>query len=223
MKIHRNLADGQWGQLQSDTDRWQFVWEYMRGEYAPQSAFSPYGASYFNTFSSPLVKDATRLATTCKVTTRPLRQWRYMADKDGQGEKQGWNKPEFDDKGWKVTDPCVATWSSLGLFDYFSSVWYRAKVVVPAVPAGKKVFLWIGGTDGNTKLFVNGQHVPFINAKGEAVPEHGGYCDPVSFDITKVVKPGAENHFALFCTRWASYINELGTGGLMGPLVVYHE
>ena len=34
-------------------------------------------------------------------------------------------------------------------------VWYRSAVKVPAVPAGKKVYLWLGSTDGRVKVFVN--------------------------------------------------------------------
>jgi hypothetical protein len=47
-------------------------------------------------------------------------------------------------------------------------------------------------------------------------PEANGYCTPFSFDITDAVKPGGENHIAILCTRTA--INELGTGGLLGPV-----
>ena len=38
-----------------------------------------------------------------------------------------------------------------------------------------------------------------------------------------MIKPGAENQITTMCTRWDSYINEIGTGGLMGPVVVYHD
>ena len=38
---------------------------------------------------------------------------------------------------------------------------------LPAAPAGKKVYLWLGTTDGAVKVFVNGKHVPYVDPKGE--------------------------------------------------------
>ena len=35
------------------------------------------------------------------------------------------------------------------------------------------------------------------------------------------VKPGAENQISILCSRGA--INELGTGGLLGPVTIYRE
>jgi len=124
---------------------------------------------------------------------------------------------------------CVETWSSLGLHDYFKGVWYRAKVDVPAVPPGKAVHLWVGSTDGSVAVFVNGHRVPYVAAvEGPDKTRHlevreaaEGYCQPFSFDITTAIKPGAANQIALLCTR--TFLNELGTGGLLGPVVIYRE
>jgi len=43
-----------------------------------------------------------------------------------------------------------------------------------------------------------------------------GYCQPAQFDITAAVKPGA-NQITIPCEH--ARLNELGTGGLMGPVV----
>jgi hypothetical protein len=47
-----------------------------------------------------------------------------------------------------------------------------------------------------------------------------GYAAPASFDITAVIRPG-QNHITVLCVRLQQ--NELGTGGLLGPVVVYRE
>ncbi len=47
-----------------------------------------------------------------------------------------------------------------------------------------------------------------------------GYCTPAKYDITQALQAG-DNQFAILCER--TYLNELGTGGLMGPVVVYRE
>ena len=108
---------------------------------------------------------------------------------------------------------------------------YRAAQRLDALPAGKRIYLWIGATDGSAKLFVNGKHVPFIvpenagpyfrrNKAGDVVDAFVGYCRPAQFDITDIVKAG-ENQFTVLCER--TILNELGTGGLMGPVIIYRE
>ena len=47
-----------------------------------------------------------------------------------------------------------------------------------------------------------------------------GYCRPARFDITGLLKPG-DNQFTILAERY--HLNELGTGGLMGPVVLYRE
>ncbi len=175
MKIHNDLVSGRWRNLEKDTARWRGTWDSLRDEYKEQYAFSPYGNTYFGYYTAALVKDATRISQKCKILTRPIRKWGYQVDKDKKGQGLGWSKPDFDDKEWKTTDPCVETWSALGLFDYFGTVWYRTKVKLPKLTEGKRAFVWLGGTDGSTRLFVNGMHIPYVNAKGETVEQHGGF------------------------------------------------
>jgi hypothetical protein len=98
---------------------------------------------------------------------------------------------------------------------------YRASQKLPAPPAGKKVYLWIGSTDGSAKVFVNGKHIKYITpGKGEARDAFSGYCKPAQFDITAALKKG-DNQFTILCDR--THLNELGTGGLMGPVMIYRE
>jgi hypothetical protein len=47
-----------------------------------------------------------------------------------------------------------------------------------------------------------------------------GYCKPALFDITAALQTG-DNQFTILCDR--HYLNELGTGGLLGPVVLYRE
>jgi hypothetical protein len=199
-------------------------------QYKPQFAFGQMGwtapdtinVRYFDAFYKATYDDATRVAAQYAVLTRPpLRHWRYQPDQDKKGESAGWSRPGADDAAWKTTDCAMDTWSALGLHNYMGSLWYRTKLSLPAVPGGKKVFVWIGATDGRVKVFVNGQHIPHVNDKGEKSDTFVGYCQPVSFEITPALKPGADNQISLVCTR--EFLNELGTGGLLAPVVVYRE
>ncbi len=153
--------------------------------------------------------------------TSPLRQWRFQTDKDKQGEAAGWANADFDDSAWKTTDCLVDTWSALGLHNYMGSAWYRQRVKVPTVAEGKKIFLWVGATDGRVKVFVNGRHIPHVNDKSESADSFSGYCQPAFFDITAAARRDGDNSIALFCTR--EVVNELGTGGLLAPVAVCAE
>ena len=109
---------------------------------------------------------------------------------------------------------------ALGLEGYYGSMWYRSEVDIPAVPTGKKTYLWIPSEDGDIKVFVNGIHVPYANEKGESSEQFkGGFGTPVSFEITSAIKPNESNQITIIGTR--TFLNELGTGGLMAPPYIY--
>src|SRR4029079_6883994 len=99
-------------------------------------------------------KDAARIARDFTLLTPTLRKWKWKQDREKKGEAAGWAGPSHDDRAWKSTDVAVDTWSALGLHNYMGAVWYRISVKVPAIPAGKKVYLWVGSTDGSVKVFV---------------------------------------------------------------------
>jgi hypothetical protein len=219
----RKYHAGQWTYLQMQGEQWMGTWKSLEQEYSKESAFSFYGARYFNRLSHLIYKDATRVARDFKILVRPMRKWRLKPDPDQKGEEKGWSKADFDDKDWKEQDPCVQTWSALDMFGYFGDAWYRAKAKVPAVPAGKKVFLWIGGVDSTCKLFLNGKHIPYVNKKGEIAEQFRGYAYPASFDITSAVRANAENQITMLCNRNSGWINEIGTGGPLGPVAIYAE
>jgi hypothetical protein len=230
MQLRRDLTEGRFGTLGKGVQAYRDRLIALGKEYQPQYAFArmPWTGDrtvnirYFDAFYSATYTDAARVAAEFHILTEPpLRRWRYQVDKHKTGEAAGWGSARFDDTEWKTTDCVVDTWSALGLHNYMGSLWYRAQVAVPALPAGKKVYLWIGATDGRVKLFVNGKHVPHVNAKGEKLDAFTGYCQPVSFDITAAVAGGGDNQISLLCTR--ETLNELGTGGLLSPVVIYRE
>ena len=200
-------------------------------KYEPQYAFGKmywvgggdtvYGM-YFSSFFQRTYEGAARVAKDFLILTAPVRKWRYQADKEMKGDALGWARPDFDDRAWKITDTCIETWSSIGYHNYMDAMWYRTKVTLPEIPAGRKVFLWIGATDGSARVFVNGKHTPYVDAEGNRRDQFNGYASPASFDITEPVRPGAENQVTILCDRTG--FNELGTGGILSaPVVIYRE
>lgn len=63
-----------------------------------------------------------------------------------------------------------------------SLLWYHTSINLPATMKGKKVLLHFGAVDWRTTVYVNGK---------EAGSHEGGF-DPFSFDITALLKKGAQ-------------------------------
>jgi len=230
MKMRRDHADGRFATLPEDGRRYRERMNALGEQYKDHYAFAqmPWtkpnsmNTGYFDAFYKATYEDGARVAREFQVLTDPpLRQWRYLPDAEKKGESAGWSQPEFDDAAWKTTDCAVDTWSDLGLHNHMGSLWYRTRVKLPAVPAGKKVYLWLGATDGRVKVFVNGKHVPYVGPKGDKSDSFSGFCQPASFDITTAAVPGTENQVSLLCTREA--LNEVGTGGLLSPALIYRD
>ncbi|QDU98346.1 beta-D-glucuronidase [Lignipirellula cremea] len=230
MQMRRDLAEGKFAGLDQKAEayreRMNELGESHQAQYAfakmPWTGDRTLNVRYFDGFYKATYLDAARIARDFDIVTRPpLRQWRYQADQEKQGEAAHWEQPDLDDAAWKTTDPVVDTWSSLGLHNYMGSVWYRTSTDLPQWKPGEKLHLWLSATDGRAKLFVNGKLVPYVDEKGESADSFSGYCKPASFDITDAVKQGEKNQITLLCTR--EFINELGVGGLLGPVVIYRE
>ena len=238
MKLRHDQAEGRWTTLAADAEAWRKRLLELAAQYKANYTFTGVSWSkntmaggYFMQFYEKTYKDATRVATDYELLTpQPLCQWRFKDDPEKTGEAAGMAKPEYDDSAWRSTKVTVETWSTLGFHSYFKSMWYRQNYTLPAIPDGKKVYLWIGGTDGSAKVFINGQHIPFIAQKTlpdktitrEPRDEANGYCQPFSFDITPALKPGGGPvQIAILCTR--TFFNELGTGGLLAPVAIYRD
>ncbi len=227
MKMRHDLAEGRFTTLAADAESYMQQMKQLGEDHAEQYAFGRvrWGAhqnvnlSYFNSFYKHTYDDAARIANAHTLVTPTIRRFRYKVDKEATGEVAGWQAVDHDDSDWKTTDTAVDTWSSLDLHNYMGRVWYRTDIDVPTVDADRRIHLWIGATDGSAKLFVNGRHVSWVNSDGESVEAFRGYARPASFDITDHVNPGQPNQVTLLTHRL--FINELGSGGLMSPVILY--
>jgi hypothetical protein len=243
MRLRYDLAEGRLAKLDEGGEAWKKRVVELGQKYKDNYAFTAVGwapqtmaGQYFSAFYERAYKDAARVARDHQVLTEPpLRKWKYLPDPDKKGEAAGYAAPGYDDAAWKTTDVAAETWSTLGHHSYFGSMWYRADVPLPPADAapGKKTYLWLSSTDGTAKVFVNGRHVPYTpppaqdGAAGAAaqspVEQADGYCQPFAFDVTAALNPDGTNKVAILCTRSAAAFNELGSGGLIGPVVVYRE
>jgi hypothetical protein len=236
MKLRRDLAEGRLDKLAEEASLWRGSALHLARQYAPQYAFGghrwagTWHTAYFDVFfGKPYQESAELLKTHRLAQPQPLRQWRYAQDPNATdatekakpahqrqvlGETAGYAKADFDDAAWATTDAGVETWSSIGLHNYQGDLWYRAKLKVPKLPDGKPLLLWIPSTDGSVTVYANGQHVPWLNDKGEPQPLFDGYCQPARF-VLPALAPGSDLVLAIRARR--AFLNELGTGGLLAP------
>jgi len=229
MKLRRDLAAGRFDNLANDAEAYRERMNQLGEDWQPQFCFAKMGwtrdrslnVRYFDAFYNATYVDAARIAKEHQLVGPPLRTWRYHPDPEKQGEKSGWSAATLSDGAWKTTDSAVDTWSSLDLHGYMGSLWYRQTVTLPEIADGEKLHLWLAATDGSAKVFVNGKHIPYIDDQGKPADEFRGFCKPASFDITSAAAPGKENQITILCTR--EFLNELGTGGLLGPARIYRS
>jgi hypothetical protein len=245
MQMRRDWAAGKLINLAEDYESWRWGVRNMQRMYRVPVSGGRYTAgaytgdgyiqgrhgnpSWSDAFVGQGYKEGARMEREYTRQGPPMLEWKWKHTPGPESESLPWTVPDFNDKDWPTTQVVRATWSSLGhhfaLTDAPSGrsgrMAYRASLQLPAPPAGKKVFLWIGATDGSAKVFVNGQPVKYVTPeKGEVRDAFSGYCQSAQFDVTSVVKTGA-NQITILCERTS--LNELGTGGLMGPVILYRE
>ncbi|MFZ4695476.1 MAG: DUF4838 domain-containing protein [Verrucomicrobiia bacterium] len=236
MKMRRDWAAGQLANLEADYGRWRSSLTNMVQRYR-DPADDTYVQGRFGTLIypdsqlAPAYRDASRMEREYARVGAPMIDWKWKHNPGSEADSMPWTAPGYDDKDWPKTHVVRETWSTIGHHNTMTEasanksgrMAYRASQKLSARPAGKKVFLWIGSTDGRAKVFVNGTPVKYVAPdKGEVKEAFDGYCQPsgTGFDVTAALKTG-DNQFTILCERY--HLNELGTGGLMGPVVLYRE
>ena len=251
MEMRRDWAAGNVGNLDENYEAWAWGIRHMQRKYRVPVSGDRYtrntytGDGYIqgrhgNPMWSDVMysvgyKDGARMDREYKRYGKPMLDWKWKHNTGPEEDAVPWTAPDFDNEAWPTMHVVRDTWSSLGhhltMTDAPSGrsgrMAYRASQELGVLPAGKKAYLWLGSTDGSAKLFVNGKHVKYTapadpqgHEKGDTLDAFSGYCKPARFDITGALKAG-DNQFTILCDR--QHLNELGTGGLMGPVILYQE
>ncbi|NDC62746.1 MAG: DUF4838 domain-containing protein [Planctomycetia bacterium] len=172
---------------------------------------------YFNRFIGRTVDGGAKaLADGGAIVVRLPDEWKFAKDEKGVGAREGWQNVDYDDGGWGTLRTFSRSWSDQGLATYQGDGWYRATVTVPAEakgPAGGKandLRLWFGGFDNNVDVYVNGRHLG----------EKTGFATPAEFaGLAELLTFGGPNTIAVRVS--AGSLAELGTGGIMMPVMIY--
>jgi len=136
--------------------------------------------------------------------------WDSQIDPLKVGEDLGWWRAEIMGGNWQKLRTATASWSDQGLRYYKGEAWYRQSVEVPAKFQDKRVFLWFGGIDEKAKVWINGKAIGI---------SHRSALLPFELDATPAIRAGARNVVAARVLN--ERVNELGTGGITGPVMLY--
>jgi hypothetical protein len=140
-------------------------------------------------------------------------RWQFMLDPLNGGEALGFHKPGMGDRNWTMLRTKSDSWSNQGLRYYKGEAWYRTRFRVPVKYRGRDFRLWFGGIDDKAKVWLNGVALEQL-ARGAAPIGR-----PWEFDATPAVSLGKQNTLVVKISNRA--VNELGTGGITGPAMIY--
>lgn len=114
---------------------------------------------------------------------------------------------EFNGKPMGTMSTC---WADEGMTWFQGDASYRTTFDVPADAKGLDLNLWFGGFDNNVDVTLN----------GHALGEKTGFIKPQSFEnISAHLKYGEKNEIVVRVS--AGSLAEIGTGGIMMPVVIY--
>ena len=138
--------------------------------------------------------------------------WYFQWDPDDVGEKEGWNRLEFNPRRakwprtqiyrWWERNDIGRKWREEHGQDYDGVAWYRTRFTPPALPAGKRIRLLFGAVDEECKVWLNGKFVgehPFVK------PDD--WKTPFEFDVTDFLVDGT-NRLAV------RVVDNAGMGGI---------
>lgn len=219
--LRRDLADGRWeGLSERSRDWWNRVSESARRyskarcfSYFPYTKSKAFSCLYYDDFYRRTHDGADVLSTNATLLARtPIVRFRYKActnDVDSSVVPVA----QSETAEWRETDVMRETWSSLGFHNHMGAMHYQATVDLAPAPAGKPVRVWLGATDGSADVWLNGVRL-------EPIGPRKGFGRPLVFEATKAVRQGV-NVIDVSVVR--ERVNEVGTGGLLGPVTVYAE
>ncbi len=138
--------------------------------------------------------------------------WKAWFDPTCIGDTLGLPDPRSSKKGWLDLKTFSANIDEQGFPFFRGLIWYALDIDIPdfELEDNEAVFLWFGGNDSNTRVYLDGQPAGAFNTSN---------FNPAEIDVTRFLRPGQRRHLVVAVDNRPVY--ELGTGGIMRPAVFY--
>lgn len=165
---------------------------------------------YMNRFyKAPTIQGYERVTGNNKFIAGLNPIWQFMMDPGNIGTDINLWDHHNTGGSWMTNDSRLS-WSAQGLRYYKGIAWFKQTIDVPQFTKGQKTFLWFSGVDEEATVWVNSKLVG-ASARGS--------FKPFDLDITDAIKPGKTNTVVVRIAN--EVLNELGTGGIVGPVMIY--
>lgn len=133
------------------------------------------------------------------VTLLP-RDWRFRFDPDEVGEGEGWFNLRGSAEGWTTIRTDMfwedqapgRAWQEEHGEQYDGLGWYRTSFEVDPKNQGRKLVLFFGSVDEDTKLWINGQFVADHPMEGD-----DGWKRPFTIDVSEALRFDGPNFIAV--------------------------
>ena len=167
--------------------------------------------SYFEVFHNRSYTDAGRVAREGEILYRFPDELAAFLDDVMLGEKFGLYLPEVKTGNWLRLKTYSASLDENGFPFFRGLIWYRHSFELPRAGKGARALkLWLGGVDSETHVWVNGKDLG-----KHAVGNFG----PLEIDVTDALDRDGTNTIVIAVDN--TYVNELGTGGIVRPALIY--
>lgn len=142
-------------------------------------------------------------------------QWLAFLDPYNAGERLFLYDPTLGTQSWTPLKTWSQSSSNQGLRYYKDTIWYRTSVSVPAKFKGRKLHFWMGGVDDTPRVWIDGKELT-VTLKGAAPIGR-----PWEFEVGDAITPGKEQVVVVKVSD--NSVNELGTVGITGPVMIWAE
>jgi len=142
--------------------------------------------------------------------------WRVKLDPGEVGMKEKWYDPDLEDKDWQAVSTYKwQGWDKQGLPEHVGLGWYRVEQNIPASMQKKYVYLYFSAVDEEAWVWVNGRSAGEHTCLSEKLKPVELWDKPFALEVTKLVRFGRVNHFAVMVR------NSAAMGGVWQPVHLF--
>jgi len=155
--------------------------------------------------------DAGRVAREGTILYKFPDELQAQLDETKVGKQKTFEAPDEETDDWITLRTYSDAIAEQGYPLFRGVIWYRHKFTLPPeAQEAAELHLWCGALDNVTRVYLNGKDLG----------SHSTYnFAPLDVDVTEAVHRTGENVLVLGVDNTA--VVELGTGGIMRPMLVY--
>lgn len=174
-------------------------------------SWSPNIERYFELFHRRAVKDGGRIAHEGIVVYALPDELDVHLEKVEGGDMPSSELPAADKNLWRPMKTYSVSLDELGHSFFRGVIWHRHSFALPATAVNaKSLKLWFGGVDSKIRVWLNG------DALGEKFVGSFGSWE---VDLTPSIRRDKTNELLIAVDN--TFPNEIGTGGIVRPAVIY--